>query len=53
MVLAICPCVTEGLNVNIKVLSDKNTVVTHDNARTAQFEHTVLITEYGAEILSQ
>ena len=53
MVLTICPCVTESPNTNISVLSDKNTVVTEDDSRTAQFEHTVLITEYGAEILSQ
>ena len=52
MVLTVCPCITEG-NVSIRVLKDDLTVVTRDNSRTAQFGHTVLITEYGAEILSQ
>jgi len=52
MVLTVCPCITEG-NVSIRVLEDNLTVVTRDNSRTAQFGHTVLITEYGAEILSQ
>ena len=51
MVLTICPCISEG-NVSIRVLGDNITVVTRDNSRTAQFGHTVLITEYGAEILS-
>ena len=52
MVLTVCPCITEG-NVSIRVLKDDLTVVTRDNSRSAQFGHTVLITEYGAEILSQ
>merc|ERR1719468_66159 len=51
MVLTICPCISEG-SVSIRILSDNSTVVTRDNSRTAQFEHTVLITEYGAELLS-
>ena len=51
MVLTVCPCVSEG-NTSIRILGDGLTVVTRDNSRTAQFEHTVLITEYGAEILS-
>ena len=51
MVLTVCPCISEG-NVAIRVLGDNSTVVTRDNSRTAQFGHTVLITEYGAEILS-
>ena len=52
MVIVICPCVSEG-GIGIQILSDKNTYATLDNSRVAQFEHTVLITEYGAEILSQ
>lgn len=35
-----------------KVLSDEWTAATKDNSRTAQFEHTILITVKGAEILT-
>lgn len=35
-----------------KVLSDEWTAVTKDNSRTAQFEHTILITTQGVEILT-
>ena len=52
MVFTVCPCITEG-NVAIKILEDGLTVITRDHSRTAQFEHTILITEYGAEILSK
>ena len=51
MVLTVCPCISEG-GTYVKTLEDNSTVVTVDHSRTAQFEHTVLITEYGAEILS-
>ena len=37
----------------VKVLSDGWTAVTLDNSRTAQKEHTVLITDTGAEVLTQ
>lgn len=39
-------------NTSSKVLSDEWTVVTKDNSRTAQFEHTILITISGCEILT-
>lgn len=35
-----------------KILSDQWTAVTKDNSRTAQFEHTVLISKEGVEILT-
>lgn len=35
-----------------KVLDDQWTAVTKDNSRTAQFEHTILITSSGHEILT-
>lgn len=35
-----------------KVLSDQWTAVTKDNSRTAQFEHTILISTDGVEILT-
>ena len=51
MVLTICPCITEGGTL-VRTLPDDLTVITDDGSRTAQFEHTILITEYGVEILS-
>lgn len=35
-----------------KILGDDWTATTKDNSRTAQFEHTILITRTGAEILT-
>lgn len=35
-----------------KVLHDDWTAATRDNSRTAQFEHTILITTEGYEILT-
>ena len=37
----------------VRILADGWTAVTVDGARTAQMEHTVLITDTGAEILTQ
>ena len=51
MVLTICPCISEG-GILVRTLQDDLTVVTDDGSRTAQFEHTILITEYGVDILS-
>jgi len=51
MTLAIEPIVNEGSKVT-RVLPDQWTVVTVDNALSAQFEHTVLVTENGYEILT-
>ena len=51
MVLALEPMVNEG-TYEVRVLSDGWTVVTVDGKRSAHFEHTIAITEDGAEILS-
>lgn len=46
------PALTHG-SIDLEVLEDGWTVVTCDHARTAQCEHTVLITDIGVEILTQ
>jgi methionyl aminopeptidase len=51
MTLAIEPIVNQG-SKHTKVLSDRWTVVTVDKKLSAQFEHTVLVTETGHEILT-
>lgn len=51
MTIAIEPMVTVG-NPSVKILSDGWTVVTHDRQLAAHFEHTVLVTECGFEILT-
>ncbi len=51
MTLAIEPIVNAGSKVT-RVLSDRWTVVTVDNSLSAQFEHTVLVTSEGCEILT-
>lgn len=51
LVLAIEPIVN-GKSKVTRTLSDRWTVVTIDNAWSAQFEHTVLVTETGYEILT-
>ena len=51
MTLAIEPIVNAGSKVT-RTLSDRWTVVTMDRALSAQFEHTVLVTETGYEILT-
>ena len=51
MVLAIEPMVNAGVP-EVEVLDDGWTVVTADGAMSAHFEHTVLITENGAEVLT-
>jgi methionyl aminopeptidase len=51
MTLAIEPIVNAGSKVT-RILSDRWTAVTVDNALSAQFEHTVLVTANGYEILT-
>jgi len=51
MTLAIEPIVNQGSAVT-RVLRDRWTVVTADNKLSAQFEHTVLVTSDGCEILT-
>lgn len=45
------PVITEG-EADVRVLDDGWTAVSVDDSRSAQFEHTVLITEHGVEILT-
>lgn len=52
MTIAIEPMVTLG-DYRVVVMDDDWTIVTRDGSRAAHFEHTVLITEAGAEILTQ
>lgn len=52
MVLALEPMVTIGSH-EVITLDDGWTVVTKDGSRSAHFEHTVVVTENGAEILTQ
>ncbi|MDX2097224.1 MAG: type I methionyl aminopeptidase [Leptolyngbyaceae cyanobacterium bins.59] len=51
MTLAIEPIVNAGSKVT-RTLADRWTVVTVDNCLSAQYEHTVLVTETGYEILT-
>ncbi len=51
MVFALEPMVNEGTH-EVRVLSDGWTVVTADGKRSAHFEHSIAITDDGAEILS-
>ncbi|KAB0402410.1 hypothetical protein E2I00_001711 [Balaenoptera physalus] len=52
MAFTVEPIITEG-SPEFKVLEDAWTVVSSDNQRSAQFEHTVLITSGGAQILTK
>lgn len=51
MTFTIEPMLTLG-TVDYDVWADGWTVVTKDRARSAQFEHTILVTDTGAEILT-
>ncbi|MEE3717139.1 type I methionyl aminopeptidase [Tumidithrix elongata RA019] len=51
MTLAIEPIVNAG-SKTVRILSDKWTAVTVDNQLSAQYEHTVLVTETGYEIFT-
>jgi methionyl aminopeptidase len=51
MTFTIEPMITLG-TVEYDIWDDGWTVVTKDRQRTAQFEHTVLVTTDGAEILT-
>ena len=52
MVLALEPIVHEGTRY-IKLMPDGYTYVTRDHKRSAHFEHTILITDGDAEILTR
>jgi methionyl aminopeptidase len=51
MVLTIEPMINLG-GPEVRVLDDGWTVVTADGSLSAQFEHTVLVTRGGAEVLT-
>jgi methionyl aminopeptidase len=51
MVLAIEPMINAGTG-DVRVLDDDWTVVTLDGALSAHYEHTVLVTETGHEVLT-
>lgn len=51
MVLAIEPMVNLGTD-DVRILDDDWTVVTRDGSKSAHFEHTVLVTEDGYDILT-
>lgn len=51
MIFTIEPMVNIGKR-NVKVLGDNWTVVTKDRKLSAQWEHTILVTESGSEILT-
>jgi methionyl aminopeptidase len=51
MTLAIEPIINAGTKFT-RILADRWTAVTSDNKLSAQFEHTVLVTETGYEILT-
>lgn len=50
--IAIEPMICMG-KYDTEVLNNKWTVVTRDRRLSAHFEHTIVVTEYGAEILTQ
>jgi methionyl aminopeptidase len=52
MIFAIEPMVNVGSD-RVKVLKDEWTAVTVDGSLSAHFEHTVLITENGPEVLTR
>jgi methionyl aminopeptidase len=52
MVLAIEPMVNAG-GAGVKVLNDGWTAVTRDGSLSAHFEHTVVVTDSGCEILTR
>lgn len=52
MTFTIEPALTHGSEETV-LLDDDWTLITEDGARAAQVEHTVLITENGAEILTK
>jgi len=52
MTIAIEPMATLG-DKRVYMADDGWTVLTHDGSRAAHFEHTILITDDGAEILTQ
>ena len=54
MIFTIEPMINMGKSYEVKVSSEDGwTVTTEDGSLSAQFEHTVLVTSKGAEILTK
>lgn len=51
MTFTVEPVITMG-SKDMAILEDNWTIVSVDNARSAQFEHTILVTENGTEVLT-
>ena len=51
MTFTVEPMINAGKR-NVKLLADGWTVVTKDHSLSAQWEHTVLVTENGYEVLT-
>jgi len=51
MTFTIEPALSQGAT-QIEILEDGWTACTIDNSRTAQIEHTILITDTGCEVLT-
>lgn len=51
MIFTIEPILTAG-KPDFEILEDDWTAISLDNSRSAQFEHTILITPTGTEILT-
>lgn len=52
MVFTIEPIITESSNPSIVAYEDKWTIATEDNARTAQYEHTIWVQKESAVVLT-
>jgi len=52
MTFTIEPILSQG-HETIEIQEDGWTAITTDNSRTAQFEHTILVTSTGSEILTE
>jgi len=52
MVITVEPMINEG-SPDITLLSDNWTIITTDGSLSAQFEHTILVTDRGYEILTK
>ncbi len=52
LVIAIEPMATEG-SPRVKLLADGWTWATRDGSRSAHFEHTLIVTKNGAEVITQ
>ena len=52
MVFTVEPMINIGKR-DVKLMPDKWTVVTKDRSLSAQWEHTILVTETGHEVLTQ